>query len=192
VQGPDEKRSRTQTASFAVGFAASAVATFGLLWWVGRDLDLGESEAAVAASLVLLVALVAADARANRANAWTSLGPKRQTPKLLKEVLPPQLVGLAWGLDAGVPFTTFRVTTATWAIVVLSLLGEGSPLVGPAYAAAFLGPLLWALWPGHATFKADPNERIYARSLDGRIFRVRGLSMALSSGVAVLGAVAWL
>ena len=51
------------------------------------------------------------------------------------------MAAAVWGLDTGLAVTTFRVTAATWAVLVAVLTGMAPWWIGASYALAFVLPL---------------------------------------------------
>lgn len=49
--------------------------------------------------------------------------------------------GPAWGLDTGLVFTTYRMSSISWAVLALGLAGVTPWWAGLGYAAGFLVPL---------------------------------------------------
>jgi hypothetical protein len=97
--------------------------------------------AAGASILALLVVDVVNVARAR----LCSLGPQRQTPRAAYYQFGAYAGALVWGLDTGLAVTTIRVTCATWALLVLTVLHLVPPYAGLAYGAAFAVPLAIAI-----------------------------------------------
>ena len=112
-----------------------------------------------------------------------SVGLTRQTPR--RWGFRPVGV-LSWGLDAGTPITTVRLTPLPVLGVLMVLLGYGSPWIGFGYAVGFLGSLTLAtMWP-------QPNEREFplpfdvTRPLSRSVSRVR-LGGTLCTVAAMIG-----
>ncbi|MCB1037334.1 MAG: hypothetical protein KDD47_26120, partial [Acidobacteria bacterium] len=123
---------------FAVGFVASALASFALVaTWVGRPLTAllgpGLRLGLLGSAAVLLLVI---DLRRSRRGEICSLGPHRQTPRHLGYR---PFGTLLWGLDTGLPLTTYRTTPLPVIGIFLVALGFGSPWIGLAYATGFLG-----------------------------------------------------
>jgi hypothetical protein len=128
----------------ALGFAFSAVVVFAALWLAGQ-LVLGASRdraslAAVAAGL--LAVLLGVDAVRARGSGATGPSWRRQTPKRFEYRYGSARAALLWGLDAGLVFTTFRVTSLSWAALTVALLGLVPWWAGAAYAFGFAAPIL--------------------------------------------------
>jgi thiol:disulfide interchange protein len=92
-----------------LGFAISAALVFGVVAILGAE-ALGEFQetmwaGAVAAGFVAALALTDTGAFGLRTPMW-----RRQTPKWYAHRFSGRVTGFLWGLDAGLVFTTFRVT----------------------------------------------------------------------------------
>lgn len=66
----------------------------------------------------------------------------RQTPRHLFLRFGPAKGAALWGLDTGLGFTTYRVTSIVWAGMVLSVFGFLPAWAGIGYAAGFSFPLI--------------------------------------------------
>lgn len=126
----------------ALGFTAASVAMFAAAWAVGAGL-LGQwrSHPVVwAAAGVVLAVLLVADL------GWFGLRTPmwhRQTPKWFMYKFTNRISALLWGIDAGLVFTTIRVTSLSWAALALTLLGLLPWWTGAVYALAFVIPELF-------------------------------------------------
>jgi hypothetical protein len=143
----DEPPDRRPAALLALGFTVSAVAVHAVLWQLGAWL-LGDARSSPRTWLigaVVLGLLLALDAR--RARRPGAIGPSwnRQTPKRLVWDYGSARAALLWGLDAGLVVTTYRVTSLSWAALVVAFLGLVPWWSGVAYAAGFAVPILAAL-----------------------------------------------
>jgi hypothetical protein len=120
------------------GFAASATATFGLVWVSGT---LIRTHLHIAWSLVYVL-LFAACAVADLAHPRIRCSAmRRQTPKRLIGSVPASIGGLVWGLDTGTVISTYRTSAASWAALTLAFAGWAPWWGGIAYAAGFGLPL---------------------------------------------------
>lgn len=150
-------------ALFAAGFLLSSAASFALAAGLGVALSSALASATRLALLlgVVLVLLTVDIARSRRGIAC-SLGLRRQTPRHLGFT---PLGPLVWGLDTGLPLTTYRATPLPFIGLACVGLGFGHPWVGLAYAAGFLGSLvLSCAWPRAAEplrdgWQDDPRRR---------------------------------
>jgi 5-hydroxyisourate hydrolase-like protein (transthyretin family) len=140
-------------ALFGAGFLLSSAAGFALAAGIGGALS---SVLAVRNRLALLLGialvLLVTDAVRARRGHHCSLGLRRQTPRRLGF----QPIGpLVWGLDTGLPFTTYRATPLPFIGLACVALGFGHPWIGLAYAAGFLGSLVISCaWP-----RQNPPQR---------------------------------
>lgn len=119
---------------------ASSVIFLSVTLEIGSDMsDLVTIGTRVQIVAVLGSALVVIEFSLLLADRPFSLGIHRQTPQAWRF----QRYGpIGWGLDTGLPFTTFRYTTLTWTGTALLLLGFGSILVVPAYAGGAIVALI--------------------------------------------------
>jgi hypothetical protein len=121
-----------------LGFTISATLVFGIVALVGNAIQLEDTALgalAIAASLVVLAVIEVSPLRVRRSVC------QRQTPKVLVRRFHPSLGGLLWGLDTGAVVTTYRVSMATWAVLLLCAGGWGSAWTGTFYAVGFCVPL---------------------------------------------------
>lgn len=126
---------------FNTGFVTSAVLSFWLAFRIGAVAGTHERSGVHLLLLVVGAAvLVGGDAMALRRRRACSVGPRRQTPRAFGFM---RAGTLLWGLDTGTPFSTVRLTTLPLLGLLFSTLGYGSPWNGFAYAAGFLGALVW-------------------------------------------------
>lgn len=131
----------------ALGFTVSAFAVYAALWQLGAWLlgDARSSQRVWLVAAAVLGLLLALDAwRARRPGA---VGPswRRQTPKHFVYDYGSISAALLWGLDAGLVVTTYRVTSLSWAALVVAFFGLVPWWSGLAYAAGFAVPVLVAI-----------------------------------------------
>jgi hypothetical protein len=134
---------RRRMALFAVTFTASACAIFGVVSGVGYPAHV---LLPVPARLVLVLAVLASalvlDAVSLRRKAMCPLTARRQTPRAIYYDQGANRAAILWGLDAGLVFTTFRMSAISWALLLLGLLGSAPWWTGLGYAAGFVVPFL--------------------------------------------------
>lgn len=95
--------------------------------------------------MCVLVALAAIDLRVVPRVHLT--GWRRQTPKFAP--VGGKLRPFFWGFDAGLMLTTYRASTATWALIALVFLGLASPVwLGAAYGVSFAVAFAALVLPG--------------------------------------------
>ncbi len=139
-------------ALFGAGFLLSSVASFALAAGIGGALSsVLAARSRLALLLAIVLALLVTDAVRARRGLQCSLGLRRQTPRRLgfRAIGP-----LAWGLDTGLPLTTYRATPLPFIGLACVALGFGHPWIGLAYAAGFLGCLvIFCAWP-----RQDPPQ----------------------------------
>lgn len=157
--------------------------------WVGKPLE-GAMGAKIRLSVLFgaVALLLVADLRRSRQGEICSLGPRRQTPKRFGY----RPYGTAlWGLDTGLPFTTYRTTPLPLLGILLVALGFGSPWIGLAYAAGFLGSLLVSCaWPKSQRMRNrerhDPRLQgplQIVQALESQTSRIRTASLVFGAGL---------
>jgi hypothetical protein len=189
-QGPPP-RFRESLLLLATGFGTSALIVYGTTFWVGRVI-LGNGQPTQwiwfgAAAALAACCLLDAGAFGLRVPMW-----HRQTPRHIFFRYGPAKAALFWGLDSGLVFTTFRVTSLSWAALALTLLGLTPWWSGLAYGLGFVVPfvILTLLVPrprSGDTLSPDPvwlMERITA--MQPAVRRTAGVLLA-ASAVASLG-----
>ena len=141
---------------------------------------------ALGGSAVLL--LVVAEVRTIRRDQMFSFGFSRQAVRHVYFTRGPGIGALLWGLDTGLVVTTYRVSIASWAAVVLTILHLVPIWVGIIYAAAFSVPLVSLIalprWRGQESVdRLEP--RWIPRLLERRMTTVRVLTASLAAVVAL-------
>jgi hypothetical protein len=189
VRGRDLFGRALPTLTFSCGFLLSAFSVFFVLSKVGEAVWTGSMRTAVVLLIMAVSALLLVELRMIRRRRRFSIGPSRQTDKILQHVLPPWTVGFIWGADAGSAVTTFRTTVGTWVVVALCGLGLGVWWIGAAYALGFLVPLGRSLWtprdPGRDDAGARVRHRVAARSLRPLRLAVSTLTLVLVVSAAI-------
>jgi hypothetical protein len=174
------------TLGLTVGFAVSGVAVFGAAWllghWIRPTSDDHDLLTLLSATLVLLGLADLADGRVSVF--------RRQTPERLLSIAPPSVVGLFWGLDTGLVFTTFRTSAASWAALACAFWGFLPWWAGTVYAASFVVPTIALsvfnrsyLW--HRRVATSPRLARLASldlaDLEQRVFSLRRRILALAA-----------
>ncbi|GAA1349538.1 hypothetical protein [Streptomyces beijiangensis] len=121
VAGPMLKRSRSRGTRFLVGLLAGEAIAAGLMslavYVLGEGLGLilgapwRESLTGIA-----VVVFGFADMANRTPHIW------RQVPQEHVRTMPPGMLGLTWGFDLGLLFTTQKSTSLTWGVLVAALL----------------------------------------------------------------------
>jgi hypothetical protein len=128
---------------FAVAFAASSFLVFALAGAIGQTAkQLLPSLVQAMALFVILSAAILLDLYSLRRKTWCPITPHRQTPKMIRHTFGERRAALAWGADTGLVFTTYRMSSISWAVLSLDLLGIAPWWVGLGYSAGFLVPLV--------------------------------------------------
>lgn len=130
-------------ARFIGGFALSATAVFASLGALGEAIPLQVTDQFAKQVVVfLLLAAAVVDVRdVYGGSSYSRLSCQRQTPADVSRRLGMRRAALAWGLDAGLGFTTYRVSAAYWVVVACAIAGLAPWWIGAAYALGFLAPL---------------------------------------------------
>jgi hypothetical protein len=128
----------------ALGFTLSALTAYAVVWLSGSamrvsGLSLG-LRVTIAGAVLACWAVIDTGVLGFRAPSW-----RRQTPRKAFDVLGPTRAALLWGLDTGLTFTTYRVTSLTWVAFTASLLHLVPWWSGLAYAVGFVLPNLVAI-----------------------------------------------
>jgi hypothetical protein len=165
VQGQSRQRAlRLQVGTvFGVAFLVGAVFVFATAFFLGAALQVGSVSLGWRQSIaaVGLVMLAAVDVVAMRQRRYSLIGLRRQTSKRLMYRYPPVTVAAAWGFDAGLAVTTFRVAALTWGALGLAFLGLSSWYIGLGYGLGFALPLTILLWThrvGRAAVSSTPID----------------------------------
>lgn len=121
VAGPMAARDRYAAARFLSGLTAGellgSVVVAVVIMAIGSSLAVAVPLAArIAVAGLVVIALGLADLGNRTPEMW------RQVPQRLIHVLPPGRLGLAWGFDLGLLFTTKKTTSMSWAAVGVLLL----------------------------------------------------------------------
>ena len=137
---------RRPVLSLALGFGVSALVVYAVVHAVGGAVLGGARSqqwisqhmvATAAAAVLALLALVDTGVLGLRTPMW-----RRQTPKQLFNRYGPGKAALLWGLDTGLVFTTYRVTSLSWAALAITALGLVPWWSGLLYALGFVLPVL--------------------------------------------------
>ncbi|MER3486689.1 MAG: hypothetical protein C4345_12690 [Chloroflexota bacterium] len=188
MRGQPPRPQLCQIISFQVGFLVAATISFAVLSFIGEPV--GRSAIGIVPPLVrpyivgsiLLTALMLdlTDIAGKRQHALLSC--KRQTPKRIAMDLGMHRAALAWGLDAGLGFTTYRMSTIYWVVALSALLSLAPWWIGAVYALGFLVPLAVAWLAGFAISGSSSPSRI-AEICGARVRPARLL------GAVVIGAI---
>src|SRR5439155_5294547 len=131
-RGGDVRGGRNLAFWYVVGTALAGTAVFLVL----KALSIGASAVpagprylglGVCVAVLLVLDLLGRTPRVNR-----------QTPQRLR-TLPPGMRGFLWGVDIGTQFTTIKVTSLVWVLMLLCVADpRHAPLAVAVYYAAFL------------------------------------------------------
>jgi Na+/citrate or Na+/malate symporter len=175
VAGPMLRQRRWHGVRFLVALAAGGVAAGLVLavpvYLVGSVLhDALPRTGRVALLAAVVVALAVADLRDRTPHVF------RQVPQRLVRVLPPGVLGLVWGFDLGLLFTTQKVVSLIWAATAAAIL------LAPAAAPVLLAVVAFA---ATAAVSAWSMTR-YGASVEKRMDRTWIRRARRGSAVAML------
>jgi hypothetical protein len=131
-------------AALGLGFSIASVCTVAILNQTGAALGTGGDPGTGAVRLGGCVLLLCAAIDLGVAGLSTPMW-RRQTPRHAFFRYGPFRGAFLWGLDTGLVFTTFRVTSLSWAGLALATLTIAPWWAGVAYAAGFLAPVCVAV-----------------------------------------------
>jgi hypothetical protein len=183
VASPMMRHSRSDGTRFLAGLLAGGVAGAGVLalpvYLLGRLLGPLPDRAALAA--VVLVLLGVADLRQRTPHVW------RQVPQNLWHKLSPGWLGVVWGFDLALLFTTQKTTSLIWASLA------GLVLLQPTLAAVALISIsvTSTVLVIVSTIRAGATERTEAGWSGKVVWRIRRASglfiLATAVGAAIHG-----
>jgi hypothetical protein len=144
------------------GALVAAVVVGLVVYGVGMPLSLLASRSVRTIALVILICgLATADLLGRTPHVW------RQVPQVLIRRLPNGLLGLVWGFDLGLLFTTQKVVSLLWGALGAALLLDpmaGFPMMLTAAALSSTSIVLWTLGGGRgATRYGTRQERKWTR-----------------------------
>ncbi len=171
---------------FAGAFTASSLIVFAIAHAIGQQVTRTvPAEVRVVGVLVALLVSMTVDGYTIRRKTWCPGTPGRQTPKMIYYRQGARRAALAWGLDTGLVVTTYRVSSLSWALLLLGLMGVTPWWLGLAYSAGFVVPL----WIGCSTcgILAGDNTAV-AQLLTGRqsIGRLLCISASALSFIVII------
>jgi hypothetical protein len=157
VQGHPRSKNLAVTGRFAAAFTLSSFAVFAVAGLVGVVAARALSEhAEIGIACAVLGIALALDAYSLRRKTWCPVTLRRQTPKKILLQFGSRYAAIAWGLDTGLVFTTYRMTSIVWALFALTATGFAPWWIGLGYAAGFLTPLV--LGCQVLRLRADPAD----------------------------------
>jgi hypothetical protein len=188
VAGPMLRRSRSAAVRLLIGLAVGGVAAGLLLalpvYLLGAAVA-GLPQAARLAALVAVCGLFAvADLASRTPHVW------RQVPQRLQDVLPPGMLGMAWGFDLGLLVTTQKTTSLLWvmlaALVLLDPDSSAAALATVAAVAALVVAVAAIRYDPHADSTGERARRWFrtARRTSGVMLTA---IFAVTAAMAVLG-----
>lgn len=186
VQGQSRRRHAALLSRFAAAFAGSAVTVFAVAGAIGAAAGylLPTTARLVVAWAVLCAALIL-DAYSLRHKTWCPVTARRQTPKTILLQYGERRAAVAWGLDTGLIFTTYRMSAISWALLALAAVGIAPWWLGLGYAAGFLTPLV--LGSTMLRLRADAGDATgLARALARRPQIARATCVAVLAGAIIL------
>ncbi len=180
------------TGALCAGFLVSATALFGIANFVGMALGtyLLPEKARLAAALVCIGALIVLDVLSFRRRTMCPITFRRQTPKNLVFRYGNTRGALIWGLDTGLAVTTFRISAATWALIVLGLLNVAPWWQGIAYGMGFGLPIAAAILLVPPRPDREDGTSREPHWISGMLNRHRRFAQVVTLLTAVVGFVA--
>ena len=149
---------------FAVAFAFSSFAVFGVAGAVGVAASRALTQAGELAivAIVLAVAL-ALDAYSLRRKTWCPVTLRRQTPKTVLYDFGPRRAAVAWGLDTGLVFTTYRMSLHQLGAACPRRAGRRTLVDGPGLCGGIPHPTgHWMLARADVVRRLGDNESLLA------------------------------
>jgi len=176
----DKRTVRLSPLFLTLGFSASAITVFGIINLVGVA-ALSWARQGIAATVAAILALCAFALADLGAVGLHTLTWRRQTPRHLFLRFGPAKGATLWGLDTGLAFTTYRVTSIVWAAMVLDLLGFLPWWAGLGYALGFSIPLFLLVWAIPWRSELPGGQRGEPGWLTGRLIKSQPLIRAAGS-----------
>jgi hypothetical protein len=180
------RSSRSSGVRFLVGLAIGGIAA-GIVLAVPTYLVgvLVQAAVPMQARLWLLASVCALFGVADLANRTPHLW--RQVPQRLVHVLPSGTLGMVWGFDLGLLFTTQKVVSLIWvAIAAVVLLGPALA-VGVLAGTAMMVSLAIAVWSITGKIGARPMTQL-VKQWQKQVRRASGVAMLLLFLVTVVQA----
>lgn len=185
VQGTKgNSRRRLPAFALAGGFVSSAVLIHAFLWIVGRSLDsvLPLSSRWLGLAIVALI-ITAVDLIFGK-NLRPALSWNRQTPRQAFFAFGPTRGALLWGLDTGLGFTTYRITSLTWIGFASAFFGIVPWWAGLLYALGFVVPILLDIF---LPSRLDRGSGVYTSRLASAASPIMIVGRALVAILAAAG-----
>jgi hypothetical protein len=156
-----------------MAFVLGALLTFGIAFFGGATLQASRLEHSWVYGIVgvAFLGLAVLDVVAIKKKTHCPLGWRRQAPKDLIRKYPIATVAAAWGFDAGLTFTTFRVAALTWGALLFAAFGLSVWWVGVGYGLGFAIPWLIMV----CRQPPNPAKQIHAK------FKMRGTAQLISA-----------
>jgi hypothetical protein len=174
-------------AAFTVAFTLSSLSFFAVLYFGGTAMLVAETNTMhwlYALAGLLLLALAGVDIVSIRKRSYCPLSWRRQTAKRLIRRFTVPVVAAAWGFDAGLAFTTFRVTAITWGVLLLAVCGLCPWWIGMGYGLGFAIPWLVLV----CTQPPNPAVQIVAKhKMRGPVQAVSALLLATTGLILLAG-----
>lgn len=167
------------------GLVTGSVIVAVVMTTAGMAVGAGDLPGGIRRSLLagFVVLFLGFDLHAFSRGTVSRLGLRRQTPQRLKYTSRRSLLAFAWGTDIGSGVSTFRVTSAIWAVSLALLLGLAPVYAGALYGvglALVLGALIASGIVGPAVASRLDKFMVARRLLQGvHIAALVGLGVAL-------------
>jgi hypothetical protein len=194
VQGDPKEtdivEARRSVVLLGISFVAAATLVVAVASEIGRMLGGGLPDGVVLAVVTVSAAVgVAVDIRSS-VTGGLAPGISRQTAERLPHVSrgPGWVVPVLWGLDTGLVLTTFRVSFASYLMLILALAGLMPVWAGAAYGLAFALPLAVAI-----VWRRGPHvETLGGAGFRGATRIVQVLAASVMTALLVTSIAVWL
>lgn len=143
VQGQSVTGYRGLIGRFAAAFTASSFIVFAVVGSIGLTMArLLTGQARLGVTCAVLLGSLTLDTWSLKRKSWCPVTLRRQTPKSIAQRHGARRAAVAWGLDTGLVFTTYRTSSISWALLALAVIGVTPWWAGLGYATGFLVPLV--------------------------------------------------
>lgn len=185
VAGPMLRRDRLQGTRFLTGLLAGGFAATlllaAVLFGLGRLLERGLSpHVRLVVVVVTLVVLGVADIANRTPHIW------RQVPQAYVRSIPSGRLGLVWGFDLSLLFTTQKSTSLTWAALAGTGLLVPSASASVLVGMTLLGVLTIAVRSAYYSVRGMPDQGDRTRPWFTLIRRTCGVALLLAAAVLAL------
>jgi len=186
VAGPMLRGSRSAGARFLIGLAAGGIAAGTLLavpvYLLGSVL---QATVPLPVRLLLLALACAVFGLADLDDLTPHV--RRQVPQGLVRTLPPGTLGLVWGFDLGLLFTTQKVVSLIWVALAAVVLLDPAVGAGILAGMALIAGVAVAVWSMVGRVRTDPVTR-WERRWKRQVRQASGVTMLVLSALTIVQA----